>query len=69
MNRTGAKVGIKLFTSDDNSLTKWTPTVVDDNGMACEDLILADLNGDGKLDIAAAGRATKNVKVYLNESQ
>ena len=69
MNRPGAKVGIKLFTSDDNSLRKWTPTVVDDGGMACEDLILADLNGDGKLDIAAAGRATKNVKVYLNESE
>jgi len=68
MNRPG-KVGIKLFTSDDNSLRKWTPTVVDDGGMACEDLILADLNGDGKLDIAAAGRATKNVKVYLNESE
>jgi hypothetical protein len=69
MNRPGAKVGIKLFTSDDDSLKKWTPTVIDDGGMACEDLILADLNGDGKLDIAAAGRATKNVKVYWNESQ
>ena len=44
-------------------------TVIDDGGMSCEDLILADLNGDGKLDIAAAGRATKNVKVYWNESQ
>ena len=69
MNRPGAKVGIRLFTSDDDSLRKWTPAIVDDGGMACEDLILADLNGDGKLDIAAAGRATKNVKVYLNESE
>jgi AcrR family transcriptional regulator len=31
-----------------------------------EDLQLADLDGDGKLDIIAAGRATKNVKVYFN---
>jgi hypothetical protein len=68
MNRPGARVGIKLFKSEDDQVTKWTPTVVDDGGMACEDLVLADLNGDGKLDIAAAGRATKNVKIYFNES-
>ena len=68
MNRPGAKVGIKVFTSQDEKLEKWASTVVDDGGMACEDLVLADLNGDGKLDIAAAGRATKNVKIYLNES-
>jgi hypothetical protein len=68
MNRPGAKVGIKVFTSEDATLKKWTATVVDDGTMACEDLVLADLNGDGKLDIAAAGRATKNVKVYFNES-
>jgi hypothetical protein len=35
--------------------------------MACEDACLADLDGDGKLDIIAAGRATKNVKIYFNE--
>jgi hypothetical protein len=34
--------------------------------MACEDLCLADLDGDGKLDIIASGRATKNVKIYYN---
>jgi hypothetical protein len=35
--------------------------------MACEDLCLADLDGNGKLDIIAAGRATKNLKIYLNQ--
>jgi hypothetical protein len=69
MNRPGAKVGIKVFTAEDLGLRKWKATVVDDGGMACEDLVLADLNGDGRLDIAAAGRATKNVKVYFNESR
>ena len=63
-----AKVGIKLYTPLDNDLKEWRTTLVDDNGMACEDLCLADLNGDGKLDIIAAGRGTKNVKVYFNET-
>jgi len=67
MNRPGAKVGIKLFTALDPGGRTWRTTLVDDNTMACEDLCLADLNGDGRLDIVAAGRATKNVKVYFNE--
>ena len=36
--------------------------------MACEDLTLADLDGDGKLDIVASGRATHNLKVYFNQT-
>jgi hypothetical protein len=67
-NRLG-KVGIKLFVPDDAAGTKWTMHLVDDNTMACEDLTLADLNADGKLDIIAAGRRTKNVKIYWNESK
>ena len=67
MGKPGVKVGIKLFTPLDDAGEKWQPTVVDDNTMACEDLCLADLDGDGKLDIIAAGRATKNVKIYFNQ--
>ena len=67
MNRPGMKVGIKLFTPLDGGGTKWEQTLIDDNTMACEDLCLADLDGNGKLDIVAAGRATKNVKIYLNQ--
>ena len=63
-----AKVGIKLYTPLAGDLKEWRTTLVDDNGMACEDLCLADLNGDNKLDIIAAGRATKNVKIYFNET-
>jgi hypothetical protein len=69
MGKPGARVGIKLFTPLDNDLKEWRSTLVDDNGMACEDLCLADLNADGKLDIIAAGRGTKNVKIYFNESR
>ena len=67
MNRPGVKVGIKLLTATDKTGAKWESTVIDDNTMACEDLCLADLDGDGKLDVIAAGRATKNLKVYFNQ--
>jgi hypothetical protein len=40
--------------------------VVDDGGMACEDLVAADLDGDGRPEIIAGGRATHNVKIYWN---
>lgn len=63
----GVKVGIKLFLPLDDNGENWKETLVDDNTMACEDLCLADLDGDGRLDIVAAGRATKNVKVYFNQ--
>jgi hypothetical protein len=62
------KVGIKMFVSDENG-EHWEQHLIDDNAMACEDLVLADLNGDGKLDIIASGRRTKNVKIYWNETK
>jgi VCBS repeat protein len=66
MGKAGAKVGIKMFAAQDSAGDQWKETLVDDNKMACEDLTLADLNADGRLDIVAAGRATKNVKIYWN---
>jgi autotransporter-associated beta strand protein len=50
-----------------NNGTGVVTVVVDDNEMACEDLFVRDLNGDGKPDIIAAGRRTKNVKVYWQQ--
>jgi hypothetical protein len=67
MGKSGAKVGIKLFQPLSPAGEKWKEMLVDDNTMACEDLCLADLDGDGRLDIIAAGRATKNVKIYFNQ--
>lgn len=62
------KVGIRLYVpaAEDGGAWKLHATV-DDNTMACEDFKVADLNGDGKPDIIAAGRATKNLIVYWNE--
>jgi hypothetical protein len=67
-NKAGDKVGINLFIPLDDRGTEWKQAVVDDNTMACEDLCLADLDADGKLDIIAAGRATKNLKIYFNQT-
>ena len=61
------RTGIKLFVPLDKEGKNWRQSLVDDNTMACEDLCFADLNGDGKLDIVASGRATKNLKIYFNE--
>ncbi|HEX7862838.1 MAG TPA: FG-GAP-like repeat-containing protein [Verrucomicrobiae bacterium] len=58
------KVGVKMFSWDGHH---WDSHVIDDNKMACEDLKAADLDGDGWLDVIAAGRATKNVKIYWNK--
>ena len=41
---------------------------IDENDMACEDLQVADLNGDGKVDIIAAGRNSHNLKIYWNKN-
>jgi hypothetical protein len=57
------KVGVKLYWSAPEG---WQSMWIDENGMATEDLRLADLDGDGRLDIIAAGRATNNLKVYWN---
>ena len=39
---------------------------IDDGGVAVEDLVAADLDGDGRPEIVAGGRATHNVKIYWN---
>lgn len=67
-NDTERKVGIRLYVPTEKDGSQWRQhAVIDDNTMACEDFKVADLNGDGKPDIIAAGRATKNLIVYWNE--
>jgi hypothetical protein len=59
--------GVFIYDADDGSGSKWTKHVVDNGGIATEDLIVDDLNGDGWPDIVAGGRATLNVKLYVNK--
>src|SRR5688572_9797545 len=61
------QVGIKLFFKKDLQGNEWEFSWIDKNGMACEDLQVMDLNGDGKPDIVASGRSTKNLKIYWNK--
>lgn len=67
--KAGDKVGIKLYAPGDAAGETWKlHALVDDNRMAVEDLKVADLDGDGRPEIIAAGRATKNVVIYWNET-
>jgi len=61
------QVGIKLYAKKDTQGNEWESNWVDRNGMACEDLQVMDLNADGKPDIVASGRSTKNLKIYWNK--
>ncbi len=59
------KVGIRMYVLRSDG--DWNMHSIDDNGMACEDLNIADLNADNKPDIIACGRATHNLKIYWNK--
>lgn len=53
--------------SGNASDAQWQKHVIDDQDMAAEDLAAVDLDGDGKIDIVAVGRATHNVRIYWNQ--
>ena len=59
--------GIKLFTPLDKNATKWSEERLSSEKVAVEDIKVADLNADGKVDIVAAARQTKNLVVFFNE--
>ena len=44
------------------------PRAVETAPRFAQPLRAVDLDGDGRLDIIAAGRATKNVKIYFNRT-
>ena len=62
--------GIFLFDlKRGNGAASFERVTIDDGGMACEDAVAADLDGDGRNDIVAGGRATHNVKIYWNRGR
>jgi FG-GAP-like repeat/FG-GAP repeat len=64
-----AKCGVRIFDPQDAAAGKWSRQLVDPGSVAVEDLAAGDLNGDGRTDIVAVGRATKNVKIYWNSGK
>ena len=62
------RVGIKIYTPFNALWEAWNTRAVDLDDMACEDLAVSDLNGDGKPDIIASGRSTHNLKIYWNRT-
>ncbi len=58
--------GVRVYKSRDGTATQWTRQIIDNGGVAVEDLAAADLNSDGRIDIVAVGRATGNVRIYWN---
>ena len=60
--------GVAIYKVDRDGKLQ-SKVMVDDGGMATEDLVVADLNGDKQPDIVASGRATRNVKIYWNETK
>ena len=44
----------------------WAKRVLDDGGITAAACAAADLNGDGRIDVACIGSATANLKWYEN---
>ncbi len=64
----GKDTGLALYKRNGDG--KWERTLkIDGAAMSPEDLTIGDLNGDGKPDLVACGRATQNVRIYINESK
>ena len=61
------KVAVKLFWTTKEDGNGWQEAFIDDGGMACEDAVCTDLDGDRDLEIIGAGRRSKNVKIYWNQ--
>jgi hypothetical protein len=60
--------GASLYVYDcrDSAGRKWERIALDEGDMAASGLDVADINGDGRLDVISVGTATANIKWYEN---
>jgi hypothetical protein len=65
----GERRGVRVYKALDDTATKWARHDVDPGGVAVEDLAAADLDGDGRIDLIAVGRQTRNLRIYWNEGK
>jgi hypothetical protein len=68
-DKPGEKCGVRIYKALDATGTKWERHLIDEGGVAVEDLAVADLDGDGRPDIVAVGRATHNARIYWNRAK
>ena len=67
-NQPDDRCGIRIYCSQDPIGRHWTRHLLDSGGVAVEDALVSDLDGNGKPDIVAVGRATGNVRIYWQGS-
>jgi hypothetical protein len=59
--------GVRIYKALDERGTRWARHFIDPGGVAVEDMAVADLNNDGRIDLVAVGRQTGNIRIYWNE--
>jgi FG-GAP-like repeat len=57
---------VYVYSAEDPKGSRWSRQVLDDGGMGAAGCAVADLNGDGRPDVACIGTATTNLKWYEN---
>ncbi|MBN2129670.1 MAG: VCBS repeat-containing protein [Sedimentisphaerales bacterium] len=62
----GAGRSLYIYGCLDSSGRQWQRIPLDEGDMAASGLDVADVNGDGRLDVIAVGTATSNIKWYEN---
>ena len=60
----GKKRGVTVYRAKDADGAIWERNILDDGGIACQGLFLADLRGSGRPAIVGIGGATHNIKLY-----
>jgi hypothetical protein len=68
-DKPGERCGVRIYKAVDDAGAKWQRHLLDEGGVAVEDLAAVDLDGDGRIDIVAVGRATHNARIYWNRGK
>ncbi len=65
----GKRRGVRIYRRNKVDPSQWMVFVLEDGGVAVEDLVIGDLDGDGLKDIVVSGRATQNARIYFQNPQ